>query len=201
MTESVHPGLQILPTPKKRASYRPAALRTNSNSRLTSLASTAGSSPASPQTPGLYRNDSKASRRSSVTSNEVTREHWTPDSSVSSCGACPTSFSFLERKHHCRRCGGIFCSAHSQYTVNLNPAAEFSPTGLSSRACPACRRDFELWMNPPNIRRPETASGGGTAMTRPQKMGRADALSQEESDEMRGLPAASVPSDWTWSTF
>lgn len=234
MTDSLNPALQILPTPKKRASYRPAALRTNSNSRASTLAGHDASSPTrtattmttatTPNSP-LYHPDSRlCSRRSSgglsasssspLAADAVTRDHWTPDASVSSCGACPTSFSLLERRHHCRRCGGIFCAAHSRYTVTLNASAEFSPTGLRGRACPRCRREFELWMNPPNIKRPETSSSGTVGATggvRPQRMGRTyragaasgggQADEAEEEGRGAGMPAASVPSDWTWSTF
>merc|ERR1712078_138595 len=28
---------------------------------------------------------------------------------------CPTFFSITERRHHCRRCGKIFCSTHTGY--------------------------------------------------------------------------------------
>lgn len=187
-TESMDPGLQILTTPKKRASYRPAALRTNSNSRLSSM--TAVPTTASGRTESLL---GRVSTTPVSSLREVTREHWTPDASASTCGACPTQFSFLERKHHCRRCGGIFCSSHSAYTVTLNPVdASFSPVGVTSRACSRCRREYELWMSPP-----------GRPPVRPQKVNKATAttIKDEAEDEMRGLPAASVPNDWTWSTF
>eukprot|EP00760_Papus_ankaliazontas_P025606 PhM_4_TR2813/c0_g1_i1/m.86154/K06276/PDPK1; 3-phosphoinositide dependent protein kinase-1 len=34
---------------------------------------------------------------------------WVKDSEVSSCRKCGESFTFFVRKHHCRRCGHIFC--------------------------------------------------------------------------------------------
>lgn len=205
MTDS-EPALQILPTPKKRASYRPAALRTNSYTRL---AQAAHSSPTTPSTPArsssmaLSRLDSRSSRASNYSPGGVTRVHWQPDSSAASCAACPTPFTFIERKHHCRRCGYIFCSKHSNYTVMLDFNAEFSPAGQSSRACPRCRRDFELWMSPADVQRPTEVAGG----VRPQRVSRAQVSrtasgsAVPDEDEMRALSAASVPSDWTWSTF
>ena len=34
---------------------------------------------------------------------------WCNDADWSSCGDCNTSFTFFNRKHHCRLCGQIFC--------------------------------------------------------------------------------------------
>ena len=42
------------------------------------------------------------------------RTVWVPDHKVSSCTQCQETFSFLNRKHHCRKCGGIFCGRCSQ---------------------------------------------------------------------------------------
>ena len=35
---------------------------------------------------------------------------WIPDSSVSACYKCKSDFTLINRKHHCRNCGKIFCS-------------------------------------------------------------------------------------------
>lgn len=44
-----------------------------------------------------------------------------PDSQAAFCEtlACQTRFSFLERRHHCRKCGGIFCATCSSRTTSL----------------------------------------------------------------------------------
>ncbi|XP_055355442.1 zinc finger FYVE domain-containing protein 21-like [Paramacrobiotus metropolitanus] len=34
---------------------------------------------------------------------------WIPDEAVAHCRGCGRRFDFLRRKHHCRRCGEIFC--------------------------------------------------------------------------------------------
>lgn len=234
MTESFDPGLQILPTPKKRASYRPAALRTTTPHDMKNSTYAYGASPSSSASQQstfdtrIFRTGTNSSTYYGAGA-DVTRQHWTPDSSTSSCSACPTQFSFLERKHHCRRCGNIFCSAHSRYTVTLNVDASFSQTGQTSRACPRCRREFELWVNPPNVRRPSgshtagmangssgSANAGGVRPVRVRRTHKSgtglartggngdeedDGDEHEDDEEDRGLPAASVPTDWTWSTF
>lgn len=40
---------------------------------------------------------------------ELEEPVWVPDSNYKACPSCNTAFSFLSRKHHCRRCGGVFC--------------------------------------------------------------------------------------------
>ena len=44
---------------------------------------------------------------------------WTPDSSVEVCYNCQDSFNFINRKHHCRNCGKIFCSRCSDYWIDI----------------------------------------------------------------------------------
>ncbi|MDP2437095.1 MAG: protein kinase, partial [archaeon] len=39
-----------------------------------------------------------------------TRPVWLPDAAVTRCPGCCSSFSLIRRKHHCRLCGGVFCS-------------------------------------------------------------------------------------------
>ena len=37
-------------------------------------------------------------------------KEWVDDSMVKKCQSCKSEFSWLYRKHHCRACGGVFCS-------------------------------------------------------------------------------------------
>jgi len=36
-------------------------------------------------------------------------KQWTDDMSVNSCSHCKAGFSLINRRHHCRHCGGVFC--------------------------------------------------------------------------------------------
>ena len=40
--------------------------------------------------------------------------NWADDQSVNACSRCSVRFTSFLRKHHCRRCGLIFCSSCSE---------------------------------------------------------------------------------------
>ena len=56
--------------------------------------------------------------------------HWMKDSTRDSCITCNEKFSVMERRFHCRICGGIFCSKCSDVTL--------VGTDRSSRVCRRC---------------------------------------------------------------
>lgn len=61
---------------------------------------------------------------------EPTHAHWKQNSESSKCDypSCGAKFTFFKRKHHCRHCGGIFCSSCLQNMANLNLLAHFEKT-------------------------------------------------------------------------
>jgi hypothetical protein len=40
----------------------------------------------------------------------MTTLHWIPDASVNACCGCSLAFTFVQRRHHCRQCGLIYCA-------------------------------------------------------------------------------------------
>ncbi|ORZ28431.1 hypothetical protein BCR41DRAFT_73848 [Lobosporangium transversale] len=76
------------------------------------------------------------------------RAHWKPDSSTNVCTwpGCRVEFGLFDRRHHCRKCGDIFCSTHCSKEVPLDQALDFNPIeGRKSRACVGCFEQFERW--------------------------------------------------------
>ncbi|KAG8704314.1 hypothetical protein FRC08_002295 [Ceratobasidium sp. 394] len=47
---------------------------------------------------------------------------WEPDDAVGECRGCRRRFTWLLRKHHCRRCGQIFCDRCSSRRAVLDPS-------------------------------------------------------------------------------
>jgi hypothetical protein len=50
---------------------------------------------------------------------ERKRYIWVKDENITNCQKCNIQFSFLNRKHHCRNCGKIFCYICSSYFIEI----------------------------------------------------------------------------------
>ncbi|XP_062508483.1 RUN and FYVE domain-containing protein 2-like [Corticium candelabrum] len=57
---------------------------------------------------------------------------WADDRSITDCQQCKKPFSVARRKHHCRNCGGVFCSSCSDNTMPLPSSAK------PVRVCDSC---------------------------------------------------------------
>lgn len=68
--------------------------------------------------------------------------NWVPDESVTVCQDpdCEKKFSFFTRKHHCRRCGNIFCSSHISHKMKLSLIdLKYDPLlGVEGKVCDDC---------------------------------------------------------------
>ncbi|XP_013173990.1 PREDICTED: RUN and FYVE domain-containing protein 2 isoform X1 [Papilio xuthus] len=64
--------------------------------------------------------------------------NWTSDKDAVACAACAKEFNITRRKHHCRRCGHIFCAACSDKTVAL--PGNTKPV----RVCDTCFNEVRL---------------------------------------------------------
>lgn len=151
------------------------------------------------------------------------RDHWLPDSKRASCHHCHKLFTFLERKHHCRHCGDIFCSQHLAHWLYLNSNAEFiiggGGMGTLSKICDGCLEEYENLIKNPSWKdqrksdqssqddNSNRASGhnhshdqktaGAVAMDKMNKDGDAT----EGNGDIIGSVVGSVPADWNWSSF
>ncbi|KAH6560260.1 hypothetical protein BASA62_000332 [Batrachochytrium salamandrivorans] len=104
-----------------------------------------------------------------------TRDHWKSDAYAPECSLCGQRFSLLIRRHHCRRCGDIFCSSCCDVTVRLDQNAAFHPAGLICPLDDSLDNDDEANSIPINLK--------------------------ENVKDVAETPMLSVPTDWAWSTF
>lgn len=135
---------------------------------------------------------------------------------------CKKYFNYFVRRHHCRRCGNIFCDPHSSHEVPLDESANYNPRGQLSRACGHCHDDFKIWRG---RNCSGTSSLGGDGEQTPQQQGAQQQQPGSPAHGSRTVPtspivaspisgaspttpgksqpevALSVPSDWNWSTF
>ncbi|KAF9428059.1 hypothetical protein BGZ76_002075, partial [Entomortierella beljakovae] len=93
------------------------------------------------------RDTDSLNSNSSATSGP-SRAHWKPDSSTNVCTwpGCRLEFNLFDRRHHCRKCGDIFCSTHCSKEVPLDNTLEFNISkGTKGRACIGCYEAYEQW--------------------------------------------------------
>ncbi|XP_070173944.1 uncharacterized protein [Littorina saxatilis] len=76
-------------------------------------------------------------------SKEITKKHWKAAGSSSRCSnrSCRKSFTLLERHHHCKKCGDLFCTGCLKYRRKLNQWAHFDP--LQGRPYKVCKTCYE----------------------------------------------------------
>jgi FYVE-type zinc finger protein len=78
------------------------------------------------------------------------RARWIPDSERSKCARCGKVFTAINRKHHCRQCGDIFCGDCSKYEKYVKfPATESATASAKGnkglvRVCLTCLTLREL---------------------------------------------------------
>ncbi|XP_052182614.1 1-phosphatidylinositol-3-phosphate 5-kinase FAB1B-like [Diospyros lotus] len=74
----------------------------------------------------------------------VSRDFWMPDQSCRVCYECDSQFTLLNRRHHCRHCGRVFCA---KCTSNWVPALGSPRTGREEwekiRVCNFCFKQWE----------------------------------------------------------
>jgi hypothetical protein len=138
-----------------------------------------------------------------------TRRHWKPDHESTICdhATCKRYFSYFTRRHHCRKCGNIFCDQHSTFEIPLDQDANFNPRGVPSRSCGHCYAQFREWRRlatgKPQNRDSPTGARHQTQLDTPST----PVAASPTAAGMGGLPlhtpdaAHSVPRDWNWSTF
>ena len=130
------------------------------------------------------------------------RAHWKLDENADICDApeCQKFFNFFERRHHCRRCGHVFCNTHSAHLVPLDQDADFHPEGVPSRACRFCWNEYLKWDEVRALQleswKIQAANGGVLGEAKGVVIGKAKETTEEDK-----AVASSVPRDWIWSSF
>ncbi|KAJ1556707.1 hypothetical protein HK405_002071, partial [Cladochytrium tenue] len=73
-------------------------------------------------------------------------DHWVPDESAEECAAadCAVRFSVVNRRHHCRRCGQVYCGSHlSRQAQLLISDRSLDSDGLPTKVCEACFSELD----------------------------------------------------------
>ncbi|URD93737.1 Phosphatidylinositol-4-phosphate 5-Kinase [Musa troglodytarum] len=74
----------------------------------------------------------------------VSRDFWMPDDSCMVCYECDSQFTIFNRRHHCRKCGRVFCA---KCTSNFVPANSYVTENFREeeliRVCTFCFKQWE----------------------------------------------------------
>ncbi|GAC93095.1 hypothetical protein PHSY_000656 [Pseudozyma hubeiensis SY62] len=107
---------------------------------------------------------------------------WQRDEEVKDCRGCGRHFTFFLRKHHCRRCGRIFCDACSSKRAQLRmaeivvdpslPGMAASEVLAPTRVCNGCHAELQL---PPQL---QNMRGGEAMMAASRARGVGDTSSR-----------------------
>ncbi|XP_006650173.1 1-phosphatidylinositol-3-phosphate 5-kinase FAB1A-like isoform X1 [Oryza brachyantha] len=74
----------------------------------------------------------------------VSRDFWMPDHSCRVCYDCDTQFTIFNRRHHCRRCGRIFCGKCTTNSILASSGADRNiDEGDRIRVCNFCFKQWE----------------------------------------------------------
>ncbi|KAI9206590.1 uncharacterized protein BJ171DRAFT_579571 [Polychytrium aggregatum] len=154
-----------------------------------------------------------ASLRESGTSN-LNGASSNPDNAASECQRCAQKFTILKRRHHCRKCGDIFCNDCCSMAMRLDQDGNHNDAGVMCRVCVFC------YTSPWHSKGGQVESVDETRGEAKNEIKDADSNDEDDEEESRDEigpmpvlikagniphpdppPLSSVPSDWTWSTF
>ena len=133
-----------------------------------------------------------------------------PDAESSICddATCTRYFGYFTRRHHCRRCGNVFCDAHSAYVIPLDQHADYHPNGFRARSCDHCFKDYQRWrISQSSLSNSESSDGVLDTPTTPtvkcagKAKGSMGGVFGPKNPGISESLGASVPRDWNWSTF
>jgi hypothetical protein len=114
--------------------------------------------------------------------------------------SCMRRFNYWTRRHHCRKCGNIFCDLHSSHGIPLDQDANYNPKGTPSRACSHCYSAFREWRSRTNSQASSDDSSSHAARTAPTSPCVSTPIAKDAQKHPAEV-AMSVPRDWNWSTF
>ncbi|CAM9021759.1 unnamed protein product [Wickerhamomyces anomalus] len=134
--------------------------------------------------------------------NTLSHDHWKPNNASSNCFDCDRPFSLINRRHHCRKCGEIFCGNCLLSKAKLNFDCKFDINGILAKVCFACGKSWSNFIIEnfkqvdrslyPNFKKRDViTSEADHHQEQHQQQQFADKAGRE----------VSVPADWTWSSF
>ena len=119
MTRTGSGSAEHYPDPGPRhSSFQSSTSETNSETLQPEVVDLTESSPPPPP-PHSPPRQNQPSRTSSSSSRRYIVPPWQPDAEVTHCPICRKQFTWLFRRHHCRKCGRVVCDACSPHRITI----------------------------------------------------------------------------------
>lgn len=80
-----------------------------------------------------YRRSTENRMSTSRQGSDIELPKWQPDAEVSKCPVCEQEFTFLFRKHHCRKCGRVVCAQCSPHRITIPREYIVQPAGTQQQ--------------------------------------------------------------------
>eukprot|EP01102_Stenamoeba_stenopodia_P008342 TRINITY_DN2395_c0_g1_i1.p1 TRINITY_DN2395_c0_g1~~TRINITY_DN2395_c0_g1_i1.p1 ORF type:complete len:368 (-),score=64.09 TRINITY_DN2395_c0_g1_i1:138-1241(-) len=87
----------------------------------------------------LQESQSLTSERVEKLITPLKRPEWVPDTSSETCMGCGSEFTFINRRHHCRGCGKLFCNDCCDHWLLLPEEFEYPEP---QRTCLPCYKNL-----------------------------------------------------------
>lgn len=78
---------------------------------------------------------------------DMEEPHWLEDNKVSQCPTCNIKFDFIHRRHHCRRCGLIFCGKCCSIKVQFYRMGFVDPVRHCHGCAAVTREEEDFFVN------------------------------------------------------
>ncbi|XP_010465319.1 PREDICTED: 1-phosphatidylinositol-3-phosphate 5-kinase FAB1B-like [Camelina sativa] len=75
----------------------------------------------------------------------VSRDFWMPDQSCRVCYECDSQFTLINRRHHCRLCGRVFCGKCTSNSIPFVPTTDLRTPREEWERIRVCNYCFRQW--------------------------------------------------------
>ncbi|CCE72758.1 Piso0_000352 [Millerozyma farinosa CBS 7064] len=161
-----------------------------------------------------------------------TRRHWQKNETAYKCGmkSCNKVFNLFERRHHCRKCGGIYCKEHTSHYLYINHLAQFTTGGRGtlSKVCNNCIEEYNEFVkhefgvdpshsctstkdsvmsNESNLPYDPQNNERSSKKDQPSLVGNQSHIQSSNFADGASKPGrgeqivGSIPANWSWSSF
>ncbi|KAL0592274.1 hypothetical protein ABG067_000382 [Albugo candida] len=112
---------------------------------------------------------------------------WVPDNLAEKCYACQVAFTLVLRRHHCRRCGNVFCDSCSSSRMPIVSANIFTPVRVCDKCSVAARKAYVKMVEEKQNSRERAFSNGYTNTGRQSPISLRASLYPEPNSSSEGI--------------